>query len=112
MNKIFTKIILMFFVLTATTVAAYAQSIVVSGIVTDKSSKEPIPGVSVTIKGKTIGNATNDKGQFSFTTTEKAPFTIVVSYIGYTTVEREIAANATNLTFELEERQSGFWNLQ
>jgi outer membrane receptor protein involved in Fe transport len=102
MNKIFTKIILMFFVLTATTVAAYAQSIVVSGIVTDKSSKEPIPGVSVTIKGKTIGNATNDKGQFSFTTTEKAPFTIVVSYIGYTTVEREIAANATNLTFELE----------
>lgn len=102
MNKIFTKIILMFFVLTATTVAAYAQSIVVSGTVTDKSSKEPIPGVSVIIKGKTIGNATNDKGQFSFTTTEKAPFTIVVSYIGYTTVEREITANATNLTFELE----------
>jgi outer membrane receptor protein involved in Fe transport len=102
MNKIFTKIILMFFVLTATAVAAYAQSIVVSGTVTDKSSKEPIPGVSVTVKGKTIGNATNDKGQFSFTTTEKAPFTIVVSYIGYTTVEREITANATNLTFELE----------
>ncbi len=102
MNKVFTKIIFMFFVLTATAVAAFAQSIVVSGIVTDKITKEPIPGVSVTIKGKTIGNATNDKGQFSFTTTEKAPFSIVVSYIGYITVEREITSSATNLTFELE----------
>ncbi|HTM97344.1 MAG TPA: TonB-dependent receptor [Pedobacter sp.] len=102
MNKTFTKIIFMFFVLTATSVVAFAQSIVVSGTVTDKLTKEPIPGVSVTIKGKTIGNATNDMGKFSFSTTEKAPFTIVVSYIGYVTLEREITSSASNLTFELE----------
>lgn len=102
MNKIFTKIIFMLFVLFATGFAAFAQSIVVSGTITDKLTKESIPGVSVTIKGKTIGAATNDKGQFSFTTTEKAPFTIVVSYLGYKSVEKDITGSSANLVFELE----------
>ncbi|MES2418011.1 MAG: TonB-dependent receptor [Bacteroidota bacterium] len=103
MNKIFTKIILMFFVLTATGLATYAQSIVVSGKVTDKLTKEAIPGVSVTIKGKTIGAATDINGQFSFSTTEKAPLTLVVSYIGYTSLEREVTGSPSNLNFELEQ---------
>ena len=102
MNKIFTKFIFMLFVLFATGVAASAQSIVVSGTVTDKSTKEAIAGVSVTIKGTTIGSATNDKGQFSFSTTEKTPFTIVISYLGYASVERAVNGNGANLTFELE----------
>ncbi len=102
MNKIFTKIIFMLFVLSATGVAAFAQSIVVSGTVTDKLTKETIPGVSVTVKGKTIGAATNDKGQFSFNTTEKAPFTIVVSYLGYISIEKLINGNTANLAIELE----------
>ncbi|RYZ98041.1 MAG: TonB-dependent receptor [Sphingobacteriaceae bacterium] len=102
MNKIFTKIIFMLFVLSATGIAAFAQSIVVSGTVTDKLTKEAIPGVSVTLKGKTIGAATNDRGQFTFSTTEKAPFTIVVSYLGYVSVERSITGNTSNLAVELE----------
>ncbi|TKC08225.1 TonB-dependent receptor [Pedobacter polaris] len=102
MNKIFTKVIFMLFMLLATGVAVHAQSIVVSGTVTDKLTKEPIPGVSVTIKGKTVGSSTDLKGQFSFSTTEKTPFTVVVSYIGFTPVEREVSGNTSNLTFELE----------
>jgi len=102
MKKIFTKVIFMLFMLLTTGVVAHAQSIVVSGTVTDKLTKEPIPGVSVTIKGKTIGSSTDLKGQFSFSTTEKLPFTLNVSYIGYTTVEREVTGNTSNLTLELE----------
>ncbi|RZL15108.1 MAG: TonB-dependent receptor, partial [Pedobacter sp.] len=102
MNKIFTKIIFMFFVLSATGVAAFAQNMVVSGTVVDKLTKEAIPGVSVNIKGKTTGSVTNDKGQFSFSTTEKAPFTIVVSFLGYKQEERSITGNSTNLSFDLE----------
>ncbi|WP_316765197.1 TonB-dependent receptor [Pedobacter frigiditerrae] len=102
MNKIFTKVIFMLFMLLATGLAVHAQSIVVSGTVTDKLTKEPIPGVSVTVKGKTIGSSTDSKGQFSFSTTEKPPFTLLVSYIGFTTVEREVSSNTANLTFELE----------
>jgi len=88
--------------LLATGFAVHAQSIVVSGTVTDKLTKEPIPGVSVTVKGKTIGSSTDAKGQFSFSTTEKPPFTVLVSYVGFTTVEREISGGTLNLTFELE----------
>ncbi|MBB2144146.1 TonB-dependent receptor plug domain-containing protein [Pedobacter sp. LMG 31464] len=102
MKKIFTKVIFMLLMLLTTGVVAHAQSIVVSGTVTDKLTKEPIPGVSVTVKGKTIGSSTDLKGQFSFSTTEKAPFTLMVSYIGFTTVEREVSGNTANLTFELE----------
>ena len=102
MNKIFTKIIFVLFLLATTSGLAQAQSIVVSGTVTDKLTKEPIPGVSVTIKGKTIGSSTDNKGQFSFSTTEKPPFTVLVSYIGYNSVERELAGSTANLTFELE----------
>jgi outer membrane receptor protein involved in Fe transport len=102
MNKIFTKIIFLLFMLFATSVAVHAQSIIVSGSVTDKLTKEPIPGVSVVIKGKTIGSSTDLKGQFSFSTTEKAPFTLVASYIGFASVEKEITSTTANITFELE----------
>lgn len=101
MNKIFTKVILMLFVLLATGVAVNAQSIIVSGSVTDKLTKQPIPGASVTVKGKSIGSSTDLKGQFSFSTSEKAPMTLVVSYVGYTTSEKQVTST-TNIAVELE----------
>lgn len=102
MNKIFTKVIFMFCMLMVTGVAVYAQNIIVSGTVTDKLTKEPIPGVSVTIKGKTVGASTDSNGKFSFSTADKPPFTLLVSYIGYSTVERELTSGVTDLNFELE----------
>jgi len=102
MNKTTTKVFLMLCVLLWTGFAASAQSIVVSGTVTDKLTKEPIPGVSVTVKGKTIGSSTDQNGKFSFTTTEKPPFTLSVTFVGFNSVEREITGTSTNLSFELE----------
>ena len=102
MNKIFTKITFVLFLLFATTFVVHAQSTIVSGSVTDKLTNEPIPGVSVTIKGKSVGASTDLKGQFSFSTTEKAPFILLVNYIGYAPIEKEISGNASNLSFQLE----------
>ena len=102
MNKFMTKVMLMLGVLLWTGFMAIAQSIVVSGTVTDKLTKEPIPGVSVMVKGKTVGSSTNQNGKFSFTTTEKPPFTLSVSFVGYNNVERTVTGTATNLSFELE----------
>ncbi|MEO7523043.1 MAG: carboxypeptidase-like regulatory domain-containing protein, partial [Ferruginibacter sp.] len=81
MNKTLTQTILMFVVLIFTAISVQAQSTVVSGTVTDQLTKEPIPGASVTVKGKTVGTTTDLNGRFSFTTTEKTPFTLVASYI-------------------------------
>ena len=102
MMKLFTKAVLMLLVCFATTLSAQAQSIVVSGTVKDKLTREPIPGVGITVKGTTVGTATDERGNFSFSTTQKAPFTIVISFLGYTSIERLITENTTQLELELE----------
>jgi len=100
MSKILPKSILTLLVLCFTGIYVQAQ---ISGTVTDKATKEPMPGVGITIKGKTIGTATGSDGRYILSTTEKAPFTIVVSYVGYTSVEQEVTESRQNLDFELEE---------
>ena len=82
MRKIFTQFAGAFIMLLLSVSTLMAQSVTISGTVTDKSSKETLPGVSVTVKGKTIGASTNGSGKFSFTTTQNTPFTVVVSYLG------------------------------
>ncbi|MGY4385401.1 outer membrane receptor protein involved in Fe transport [Pedobacter sp. UYP24] len=102
MSKTFTKAVFTLLILCVTVVFAQAQSVTISGLVIDKATNEPMPGVGITIKGKTSGTATNNNGRYSFTTTEKAPFTIVVTYVGYTSIEKEISMSTGNLDFQLE----------
>ena len=68
-------------------VVAYAQSISVSGTVVDDLG-EPILGANIIQKGTTNGVLTDIDGNFSL----KAPngATLVVSYIGYETVEVKV----------------------
>lgn len=104
MSKNFTKAIFTFLLLCVTATLAQAQNVIISGVVTDKTTKEPIPGVGVTIKGTTGGTATDANGRFSFKPTQqKPPFTIVISYVGYTAVERQITGSTSNLNVELEQ---------
>lgn len=85
-----------------TVFAVHAQSVVISGSVIDKLTKQPIPGVGITVKGTTSGTATDANGRYSFSTTQKAPFVIVISFLGYTSVERDISGNTVVGTTELE----------
>jgi outer membrane receptor protein involved in Fe transport len=81
---------------------AFAQSITISGTVTDKQTNETLPGVSINVKGKSIGTSSNVDGKFTLSTSENTPFTIVVSYLGYKSIEQEVRASASNLVFSLE----------
>ena len=101
MNNIIVKAILLF-MLCSNVSLLQAQSIGISGYVSDKFTKEPIPGVGITVKGTTSGTATDQRGRFSFQTSQKAPFSLIISFVGYTTVVREINGNTANLTIELE----------
>ena len=102
MRKIFTQFAGAFIMLLLSVSTLMAQSVTISGTVTDKSSKETLPGVSVTVKGKTIGASTNGSGKFSFTTTQNTPFTVVVSYLGYKSVEATVNSASSSLNIELE----------
>jgi len=69
--------------------AVFGQERSISGSVSDRSTNESLPGASVMIKGTSIGSITDIDGKFSF----KIPpgeNTLVVSYIGYETVETPV----------------------
>ena len=56
----------------------------ISGKVTDKKSN-PIFGANVYLDGTYDGGSTNEKGEFSFETAEKATQTLVISFISFET---------------------------
>jgi len=63
-------------------VTANAQSVTISGTVTNATSKENVPAVSVVVKGTSTGTYTNSDGAFSLKVA-KLPVTLVFSSIGY-----------------------------
>lgn len=81
----------------------YAQT-TVSGTITDADTKEPLIGVSIQVKGKIIGTITDIKGQFSLSTSTPAPFTVIISSVGYEVQEAEITSANANLTIALKEQ--------
>src|SRR5688572_12397854 len=58
-----------------------------NGTVIDQVTNQPIPGVNIQIKGTTHTAVTDLDGKFYFQTGQKFPYILVVSYIGYVTVE-------------------------
>lgn len=63
----------------------FAQSVNVSGVVTD-ASRQPLPGVNVQIKGTQQGTSTDAEGVFLLKV-ESYPVNLVISYVGYKTTE-------------------------
>jgi len=78
-----------------------AQTINISGKVSDKLTKEAIPGAGISIKGKSGGTSTGGDGKFLLRTTEKVPFILVISFVGYTSVEQEVTGSMSDLQIAL-----------
>ncbi|MBG9378697.1 TonB-dependent receptor [Panacibacter sp. DH6] len=78
---------------------SFAQTTTVSGKILNSTTKESVSAVSVVIKGSAIGAYTDDKGNFKFTTSQKPPFTLVVSAISFET--KEVEYNGGEVTVEL-----------
>jgi len=75
------------------TSAMFAQdNFTVSGVITDASNGETAFGASVYLKDTTIGAITNEYGFYSITA-PKGTYTLIVSYIGYTSQKIEINLN-------------------
>jgi outer membrane receptor protein involved in Fe transport len=63
-------------------IAAYAQTVTVSGTVRNNSTKEAVPAVSVRVKGTSQGTFTNSNGEFTLNVA-KLPVVLVFTSIGY-----------------------------
>ena len=65
----------------------------VSGRVVDAQG-QGIPGVTVLVEGTALGSGTNTDGTFSIPRVPAGPHTLVISFVGYTTVRREFTSVA------------------
>lgn len=73
----------------------------ISGIVTDSTTHDGIPGIVVTVRGTGNGAVTNDSGAFHFKTQAALPFTIVVQGAGYHRKELTVSDGKTSLNIAL-----------
>ena len=84
-------------------VGVYAfADINVKGKVIDADGSEPMIGVSVLVKGSSIGTVTDFDGNFELTVPDKA--TLQLSYIGYKTIEVR-AVSDMNIIMESDAQQ-------
>ncbi len=81
-----------------------AQSLNISGRVTAEFSGDPLPGANIAVKGTNLGTASQRNGDFSMSLPNSSQATLVVSFIGYKTVEVAVTQqNASDLNIVLEE---------
>jgi len=75
------------------------DDITVKGKVTDQSNGQTIPGVSVRVKGSSVGTVSDNNGNYSI----KAPAdaTLVFSFIGYDPIDVQVKGN-TSLNIKLQ----------
>lgn len=92
--------LLLIALLFASSLTAFAQQ-TVKGVVKEKTSGEPLPGVSVVVKGTTRGTQTDFDGNFTLDRVNTGDV-LVFRYLGFSDKEITITTNF-NVTVELEE---------
>ncbi len=90
---------LFFFAALCFSLSVLAQSVTVKGTVRDNSNQQGIPSVSITVKGSSQGTYTDGSGAFQLTV-PNLPVTLVVSSIGFETVEI-IASSSSSISINL-----------
>lgn len=80
---------------------AQDQTVEIRGIVNDKELHQPLPGVSVLVKGSKEAEITNEKGAFYIKTKIRFPFTLVFTSVGFKAQEFEVATLNDKIAIEL-----------
>ncbi|CAL1516383.1 TonB-dependent receptor [Chitinophaga sp. MM2321] len=82
---------------------SHAQSISIEGNVNAKD-QSPLPGVTVAIKGQSLGTQTDIKGHYKLTVKDAANTVLTFSFIGFTTREEPVKGRSI-ISLTLEEDQ-------
>ncbi len=75
---------------------------VVDGRVID-GFDQPIPGVSITVKGTSVSTISDFDGNFSLTTDKEYPFTLIASSIGFDDATFVVTSDTKDVTIVLED---------
>jgi len=104
------KAILSLYMLLAFIATAFAQTRQVTGKVVDKGG-EALIGVSVGIKGSTVGTSTDAGGNFKIKVSESGNVVLVFKYLGFKTREVSLGKQS-QLTVRLEEDVTSLQEVQ
>lgn len=88
------KIYLLFFLCLCGGIA-WGQTRQITGQVTKAGTSEPVPGVTVTLKGSKKGTATNADGKFTISVPATGTVNLVFSSVGFTSQEVNVGSNGS-----------------
>jgi len=79
-----------------------AQSVIISGKISNAENQEAVPAASVVLKGGTGGTYSDNHGNFKLTVNHSFPFTLLVSSIGFETKEIVVESASASLQVDLK----------
>jgi len=91
------RLLVLFAFLVSASVMLYSQGVQITGTVTDAENGEALPGVSVVVKGTTIGAVTDFEGNFNISV-PSAESLLVFSFVG---MESQTIAVGTSTTIDV-----------
>ena len=86
-----------------TSLAGQAQTVITGSVLDNK--KQPVVGASLAVKGSYDGATADSSGRFRFKTSEKGPQTIIISSVGYKTVELSISITGPSMELPIVMKQ-------
>ena len=82
------KLFVTFFI--STFQLSIGQTYKLEGEILDKSNKSPLVFANIMLEGTSAGSASDNEGRFSIENIEKGSYTIIATYMGYSTYKQEI----------------------
>lgn len=73
----------------------------IKGVITNDDG--PVESASITLKGSKVGTVSNKKGEFTFPQKLKTGDVLLISYLGYETIQIKIKDNTTFINQMLSE---------
>jgi len=83
------------------TMVVNAQTRTITGTVTSAEDGEPIPGVSILVKGTSLGTVTDIDGKYSLKVPQNAE-TLVFSFVGMKNIEVELGGTQSSFDVKME----------
>ena len=97
----------LFFLMLIISVTLFSQTITVNGRVTDKQTNEALARATIAVKGTAISTISDNLGNFRLHL-KPGTIVLVISFIGYETVENPMSVNDSNasvdVTLSIDER--------
>jgi len=97
----FKKLLSLIF-LVCVTGSVYAQSGSITGMVTDATTGESLPGVTILLEEISRGTATNIDGEYTINNVPAGTYTLKASFVGFTPFETTVTVGSSSVQLDIQ----------